>query len=210
MNTTPPTAEELATLMQSADTLRSVAEQASRAGELEKENERLGKIVGRQCALLNDAYDAMGIHSLTNLAGQITRMREDLKTAQAGNRNYAANVERLKQERNEFQAALIHVKAERDNWEDTTNMHLRNEQYYRSLLDETAKHLGQEAYVRDDGSRSDAPLAAKVPELVGKLAIEAVNLRTQNLLLTTHNEVLVAHNIYLKAALRTNQPEIES
>jgi hypothetical protein len=196
MNTTPPTAEELATLMQSADTLRSVAEQASRAGELEQENERLKEIIARQCKLLNDASNAIGSPTYADLAGQITRMREDLKTAQAGNRNYAANIEHLKQER--------------DNWEDTTNMHLRNEQYYRSLLDETAKHLGQEVYVRGDGSRSDAPLVVKVPELVGKLAVRANNLSIQNLLLANHNEVLVGHNIYLKAALRVNQPEIES
>lgn len=260
MNTTPPTAEQLATLMQSADTLRSVAEKASRAGELEKETIRLGKIVARQAKEINDCANAIGHCAYTDISGetiyadlvdQITRMRETLKTAQEGNRNYAATVARLQQDRSEFQKELKiledhverehvaawkriravlpakplekasslvedvlehieHLKQERDNWEDGANRHLRNAMGYYTLLQRTAEHLGQEVYVCDDGSRSVGPLVAKVPELVGKLVMEAANLRIQNGLLIHQNTTLGMSNVCLREALRVGQPEIES
>ena len=59
-------------------------------------------------------------------------------------------------------------------WMDTAAFHCRNEEYYRGLLFDAAKHLGGEAYVCDDGTRSEDPLVVKVPPLVA-LAIEHRN-----------------------------------
>jgi hypothetical protein len=59
---------------------------------------------------------------------------------------------------------------ERDAWVETAAQFSRNEEYYRGLLDECAKHLGDAAFIADDNSRSDSPLRAKIPELVARLA----------------------------------------
>lgn len=58
-------------------------------------------------------------------------------------------------------------------WIDTAAQFSRNEAFYRDLLDETAKHLGPEVFVCDDGGISDSPLRLKVPELVAALRAES-------------------------------------
>lgn len=56
--------------------------------------------------------------------------------------------------------------AQPDVWAETAAMFSRNEDYYRGLLDEIAEALGPEAYTADDGSISDEPIRAKLPDLV--------------------------------------------
>lgn len=51
-------------------------------------------------------------------------------------------------------------------WMDAAAQFSRNSDFYRGLLDECAKHLGEEAYTADDGTVMDAPLRLKIPELV--------------------------------------------
>lgn len=111
------------------------------------------------------ATAAEALKSVQDLAAQVVRLRQDLETAQKQNRDGFANMERVKQER--------------DAWEDTAQNHYRNEQYYRGLLLEVAKHLGDGVFVCDDGSRSEDPLVAKVPELVARLAHENETLARQ-------------------------------
>jgi hypothetical protein len=55
-------------------------------------------------------------------------------------------------------------------WRDTAEMHARNETWLRSLLVETAQHLGPEVFTQDDGGVVDEPLVSKVPLLVARLA----------------------------------------
>lgn len=55
-------------------------------------------------------------------------------------------------------------------WEESAAQFARNEDYFRGLLDECAKHLGPACYVCDDGSISQDPLRAKIPELVAATA----------------------------------------
>ena len=54
-------------------------------------------------------------------------------------------------------------------WWETAAMAFRNADYYRGLMIEIGKMLGDEAYISDDGSRQDEVLCAKVPELVKRL-----------------------------------------
>jgi hypothetical protein len=68
-----------------------------------------------------------------------------------------------------LERSLAEVTRERDAWREDAKRHWRNEEYYRGLVDECAKHLGDEVFIADDGSRSDSVLRAKVPELVAKL-----------------------------------------
>jgi hypothetical protein len=56
--------------------------------------------------------------------------------------------------------------AERNAWIESAAMFSRNEDYYRGLVYEIGEALGDEAYIADDGSRSQDVLAAKVPQLV--------------------------------------------
>jgi hypothetical protein len=53
-----------------------------------------------------------------------------------------------------------------DNWVETAKNYANGVEYYRGLVDEIGKMLGDESYIADDGSRSDEILRAKVPELV--------------------------------------------
>ena len=55
-------------------------------------------------------------------------------------------------------------------WIETARMFAHNADYYRGLLDRVASHLGSEVYLCDDGSVSDEPLRAKIPELVERMA----------------------------------------
>jgi hypothetical protein len=54
-------------------------------------------------------------------------------------------------------------------WMETAAQMARNAEFYRSLLDECANHLGEAAYTADDGTVSAEPLRLKVPELVAEL-----------------------------------------
>ena len=65
-------------------------------------------------------------------------------------------------------------------WIDAAAQSSRNEAFYRGLLDETAKHLGPEVFVCDDGSVSDSPLRLKVPELVAHLRAQSTPQPTAN------------------------------
>lgn len=55
-------------------------------------------------------------------------------------------------------------------WAEDCARALRNEDYYRGLLDACAPYLGPAVYTQDDGGIVDEPLRAKVPELVAALA----------------------------------------
>jgi hypothetical protein len=55
---------------------------------------------------------------------------------------------------------------ERDAWERTAAQFCRNEEYYRGLVVRIGKAIGDQAYIAEDGSRSEDVLCAKVPELV--------------------------------------------
>ena len=54
-------------------------------------------------------------------------------------------------------------------WMDTAAEFARNMEFYRDLLDATAKHLGPDVFTADDGSVMDSPVRLKIPELVEQL-----------------------------------------
>ncbi len=54
-------------------------------------------------------------------------------------------------------------------WKETAERHRRNEQYYRSLVEQIGNAIGAPSQIADDGSISEDVLCAKVPELVDKL-----------------------------------------
>ena len=54
-------------------------------------------------------------------------------------------------------------------WMDTAAQFSRNQEYYRNLLVECGKSIGQAAYCCDDGSVSEDVLCDKIPELVKDL-----------------------------------------
>lgn len=58
--------------------------------------------------------------------------------------------------------------AERNAWVESACQFSRNESYYCGLIDQIGEMFGEEAYVADDGSRSQDILRAKVPDLVAK------------------------------------------
>ena len=57
-----------------------------------------------------------------------------------------------------------------DAWFETAAQHHRNEEYYRGLCDQIGEAIGEDAYIQDDGGRSEEVLRAKLPELVRSLA----------------------------------------
>ena len=61
------------------------------------------------------------------------------------------------------------LEAEKEAWKETAAQHLRNENYYRGLVQETGKHFGADAYISDDGSIQQDILCAKVPDLVTRM-----------------------------------------
>jgi hypothetical protein len=65
---------------------------------------------------------------------------------------------------------IVRLGVERNNWIETAQQHLRNEQYYRGLVDQCGKAIGKDAYTCDDGTTQQDVLCAKVPDLVRKLS----------------------------------------
>lgn len=66
-------------------------------------------------------------------------------------------------------ATLEQAIAERNAWIETAAQFSRNEDYYRGLVTEIGEGLGDEAFIADDGSRSQDVLCAKVPGLVAAM-----------------------------------------
>jgi hypothetical protein len=64
---------------------------------------------------------------------------------------------------------VFRAERERDSWIETARHYASGVQYYSGLLDLIAEHFGEEAYRCDDGSFSDDPLRAKMPDLVSDL-----------------------------------------
>lgn len=61
-------------------------------------------------------------------------------------------------------------------WMDVAAQHMRNEEFYRGLLDKCAAELGPvrpKVFVQDDGGIVIDPLRIKIPELVAELAAAA-------------------------------------
>lgn len=56
-------------------------------------------------------------------------------------------------------------------WMDTAAQAQRNCDYYRGLVVRCGNALGESAKTRDDGSKSEDVLCAKVPELVEAIAV---------------------------------------
>ena len=57
-------------------------------------------------------------------------------------------------------------------WMDTAAQNQRNADYYRGLVVQCGKIVGNEAYIQDDGGIVQDVLCAKVPGLVQKLLTE--------------------------------------
>jgi hypothetical protein len=68
-----------------------------------------------------------------------------------------------------LESRVHELEAEKEGWNETAAQHLRNEDYYRGLVQEIGKHFGADAYISDDGSIQQDILCAKVPELVEQL-----------------------------------------
>ncbi len=51
-------------------------------------------------------------------------------------------------------------------WMQTAAQNQRNTDYYRGLLEQCGKIIGDRAFTADDGTHSDDVLCAKIPEII--------------------------------------------
>lgn len=79
-------------------------------------------------------------------------LKSDLAAARADVAEKDAEIERLKQER--------------ENWIETAAQAQRGIDYYQGLLDKIGESFGEAAHICDDGGHSESVLRAKLPELV--------------------------------------------
>lgn len=128
----------------------------SRIVELEAENVELGVQLERAARLVAQA------------ARQVMESRERIAELEA----LKLELEKLRNERPSvvLLQRVQEVVTERDNWQETAALHSRNEQFYRDLLGQCAKLLGDECRRCDDGRLvpADDFLALKVPEVLEK------------------------------------------
>ena len=54
------------------------------------------------------------------------------------------------------------------NWEEEARRFARDSDYYRGLLEQIGKMLGEEAFICDSGDISEDVLIAKIPEIIKK------------------------------------------
>lgn len=62
--------------------------------------------------------------------------------------------------------AVTQAKREAANWEESAAQFLRNQEYYRGLVVKIGEIIGEQAYIRDDGSVCEDVLCDKVPEII--------------------------------------------
>ena len=53
-------------------------------------------------------------------------------------------------------------------WMQTAVQNQRNTDYYRELLEQCGKSIGDRAYTADDGTRMEDVLCAKIPEIIAE------------------------------------------
>ena len=64
-------------------------------------------------------------------------------------------------------AALAEAVAKRiAEWMKTAAQNQRNADYYRGLLEQCGRSIGNRAFTADDGSHSEDVLCAKIPEII--------------------------------------------
>ena len=51
-------------------------------------------------------------------------------------------------------------------WMQTAAQNQRNTDYYRGLLEQCGKTIGDRAFIAEDGTRMDDVLCAKIPEII--------------------------------------------
>lgn len=51
-------------------------------------------------------------------------------------------------------------------WMQTAAQNQRNTDYYRGLLEQCGKIIGDRAYIADDGTKMEDVLCAKIPEII--------------------------------------------
>ena len=69
----------------------------------------------------------------------------------------------------EMDADLAEVIAEKiAAWMEAAAQNQRNTDYYRGLLEQCGKTIGDRAYIANDGTRMDNVLCAKIPEIIAE------------------------------------------
>ena len=77
---------------------------------------------------------------------------------------------RCKEEKMSIQFdSVMEMTDDRDFWKGVAAQHLKNEEYYRGLLDQIGEAIGDDALIADDGSRPGGVIRAKLPDLVRKI-----------------------------------------
>ena len=109
---------------------------------------------------------------LANVKGLVSNVRELESAVARQNTRIVEQNEKLDSlQSNSKLAKLYHeAQASCNAWQETAAQHLRNEQFYRDLLSQCAKLLGDECRRCDDGRLipADDFLALKVPEVLEK------------------------------------------
>lgn len=100
-----------------------------------------------------------------SLRREIARLKNDIVGLENKIIKKDADIASLTQKLNEVTGALNYTRASRDGWENTAATYARGTDYYKSLID-SALRDDPKSYVADDGSISEDPLRAKLPEMV--------------------------------------------
>ncbi|MFA6290164.1 MAG: hypothetical protein WC637_00205 [Victivallales bacterium] len=149
---------ELKELAEARDYLkRELSDSNKRIAALTAENKELKEEIAYQDVMLNPGEY---IREQKRDGFVICVLREDLWDIRS-----KKDAEKEKQRISTLQGQI-------ENWKDSAAQFLRNQKYYAGLLDEVAKHLGNDVFISDDGSVQDEPLRAKIPELVAALKAE--------------------------------------
>ncbi len=89
--------------------------------------------------------------------------------------------DKLEEERDRWKEQADLLGRECENWKATAAQHLRNEQYYRGLIEEIGRMIGPDAFTDDTGSMHESVLCAKVPECVKSLLDHIEDIRQEGM-----------------------------
>jgi DNA repair exonuclease SbcCD ATPase subunit len=136
---------------------KEITAQTNKIRRIEQEKSRL------------EQAKAQTLEKLALLKSEITLLKSEAKNLDVEFKKLKVINENIVLEAGKLNSELSHCGRENHLLEEARDGYLRNQLYYAGLLDEVAKHLGEDVFVSDDGSVQDTPLRAKIPGMVAAI-----------------------------------------
>jgi hypothetical protein len=157
----------------SSDTYQKCQSLIKKRDELQAEVQRLQRRATELAIAkrIHETANAGHIKDIDEMKAEVKRLRDELLTVKGDGEwketavNLAEENGKLVAEVEQLRERAKRAEAERDNWINSAEQHLRNEEFYRDIVCRIGDTYGEEARTSDDGIVHEDVLVLKVLEL---------------------------------------------